>query len=185
MSFLRHREIYHPDGERRRGSQAAAPAHRSDEFPAGYSLAGGAPAEPAAASPAADRISGPRQQDNRISANGELSLLFLSQGGGPLQEHNAPFSGRSFSPKTTRCSKRAGCKPGPIGRSATCPQARRRTPAIPNLLVTKDVGDAGGGRARPGSPRMALVVWTLRRKGHCVPVPVSVPFCFRSVVSAA
>jgi hypothetical protein len=56
-------------------------------------LAGCAPAEPAAASPAADRISGPRQQDNRISANGELSLLFLSQGGGPLQadlSHRTP-----------------------------------------------------------------------------------------------
>jgi len=50
MSFLRHGEIYHFD-------EGAIPrdhalAHRNDEFPAGYSLAGCAPAEPAAASPA-------------------------------------------------------------------------------------------------------------------------------------
>jgi hypothetical protein len=49
MSFLRHREIFPSDG----GANLAAntPAHRLDEFPAGYSLAGCAPAEPAAASP--------------------------------------------------------------------------------------------------------------------------------------
>jgi hypothetical protein len=50
MSFLRHGEIYHFD----EGAIPAdhALAHRNDEFPAGYSLAGCAPAEPAAASPA-------------------------------------------------------------------------------------------------------------------------------------
>jgi hypothetical protein len=50
MSFLRHGEIYHFD----EGAipQDHALAHRNDEFPAGYSLAGCAPAEPAAASPA-------------------------------------------------------------------------------------------------------------------------------------
>ena len=50
MSFLRHGEIYHFD----EGAIPAdhALAHRNDEFPAGYSWAGCAPAEPAAASPA-------------------------------------------------------------------------------------------------------------------------------------
>src|SRR5271155_1572519 len=50
MSFLRHQEIFPSDG----GAcfAADAPAHRLDEFPAGYSLAGCAPAEPASASPA-------------------------------------------------------------------------------------------------------------------------------------
>lgn len=38
MSFYRHGEIYHPDGGLRRGSRAAAPSHRGDEFPAGYSF---------------------------------------------------------------------------------------------------------------------------------------------------
>jgi hypothetical protein len=50
MSFLRHPEIFPSDGS---ASLAAhAPAHRLDEFPAGYSLAGCSPAEPASASPA-------------------------------------------------------------------------------------------------------------------------------------
>ena len=49
MSFLRHREIFPSDGSA--GFAASAPTHRLDEFPAGYSLAGCAPALPAAASP--------------------------------------------------------------------------------------------------------------------------------------
>ena len=43
MSFLRYEEIYRPISSSR---------SRYDEFPAGYSLAGCAPAEPASASPA-------------------------------------------------------------------------------------------------------------------------------------
>ena len=44
MSFPRHREIFPSDGG---ASPAAnAPAHRLDEFPAGYSLAGWSPPEP-------------------------------------------------------------------------------------------------------------------------------------------
>jgi hypothetical protein len=56
MSFLRHGEIYHFD----EGAIPAdhALAHRNDEFPAGYSLAGCAPAEPAAASPAGAHLAG-------------------------------------------------------------------------------------------------------------------------------
>jgi hypothetical protein len=56
MSFLRHGEIYRPISSC--GSKPEQPwldspgAHRYDEFPAGYSLAGCAPAEPASASPA-------------------------------------------------------------------------------------------------------------------------------------
>lgn len=49
MSFLRHQEIFPSDG----GANLTAntPAHRLDEFPAGYSLAGCSPAWPASASP--------------------------------------------------------------------------------------------------------------------------------------
>ena len=56
MSFSRHGEIYHFD----EGAipQDHALAHRNDEFPAGYSLAGCAPAEPAAASPAGAHLAG-------------------------------------------------------------------------------------------------------------------------------
>jgi len=49
MSFPRHQEIFPSDGGA--GFAANAPAHRLDEFPAGYSLAGCAPAGPASASP--------------------------------------------------------------------------------------------------------------------------------------
>ncbi len=51
MSFLRHREIYPSDGGAAIGNRA--PAHRQDEFPAGYSLAVCSPAGTASASPAA------------------------------------------------------------------------------------------------------------------------------------
>jgi hypothetical protein len=73
MSFLRHEEIYRSDAgrsakdwDRTAASRWSAPgpakgarreervlAHRLDESPAGYSLAGCAPAEPTSASPAA------------------------------------------------------------------------------------------------------------------------------------
>jgi hypothetical protein len=53
MSFFRNGEIYRPI----RGGKLGQPwtdcpqPHRYDEFPAGYSLAGCAPTEPASASP--------------------------------------------------------------------------------------------------------------------------------------
>ncbi len=50
MSFKRHGEIYPLDESA--DPKTGAPAHRSDEFPADYSLAGRSPAEPASASPA-------------------------------------------------------------------------------------------------------------------------------------
>ena len=50
MRFKRHSEIYPND--RGADETADAPAHRLDEFPAGYSLTGCSPAAPASASPA-------------------------------------------------------------------------------------------------------------------------------------
>ncbi len=54
MSFLRHGEICHFD----EGAIPLdrAPAHRNDEFPAGYSSAGCSPALPASASPAGSHL---------------------------------------------------------------------------------------------------------------------------------
>ena len=55
MSFPRPEEIYRPMGMAKRLGRPTCghpSAHRYDEFPAGYSLAGCAPAEPASASPA-------------------------------------------------------------------------------------------------------------------------------------
>ena len=55
MSFFRHEEIYQSDEGRKRSGErpkSRPPAHRSDESPAGYSLASCSPAELASASPA-------------------------------------------------------------------------------------------------------------------------------------
>jgi transposase InsO family protein len=54
MSFFRHGEIFQSDVKTNNGEPAlgGSPAHRPDESPAGYSLAGCSPAEPASASPA-------------------------------------------------------------------------------------------------------------------------------------
>ena len=61
MSFFRHEEIYQSDvgfpivGE---PAEIGSPAHRLDESPADYSLAGWSPPEPASASPAGDKVEG-------------------------------------------------------------------------------------------------------------------------------
>jgi hypothetical protein len=53
MSFLRHGEIYRPMSSMPGWPRPDRPRpHRFDEFPAGYSLAGCAPALPTSASPA-------------------------------------------------------------------------------------------------------------------------------------
>jgi len=60
VSFLRHGEIYRSDGTSAEGkpAQTGSPAHRLDESPAGYSLAGWSPPEPTSASPAATILNG-------------------------------------------------------------------------------------------------------------------------------
>ena len=62
MSFFRHEEIFRPMWVSSSGSlgatTAAAPTHRHDEFPAGYSSAGCSPAEPASALPTEDHSEG-------------------------------------------------------------------------------------------------------------------------------
>ena len=65
ISFFRHAEIFRSDGGLRSAGERAktsSPAHRLDESPAGYSLAGWSPPEPAAASPAEHDC----EQDERI-----------------------------------------------------------------------------------------------------------------------
>jgi putative transposase len=54
MSFFRHKEIFRSDVdsfESGETAETASPTHRLDESPAGYSLAGWSPPEPASASP--------------------------------------------------------------------------------------------------------------------------------------
>jgi hypothetical protein len=94
MSFLRHREIYPPMGAR----LGRAPAHRRDEFPAGYSLAGCSPAEPASALPAKLSVRGPIPRDNNFSTNGDMSLIALSQPRGPVHPDSQTSLGST--PKT-------------------------------------------------------------------------------------
>ena len=85
MGFLRHKEIYRSDEEARSGGWAAPGAHRFDEFPAGYSLAGCSPAEPASASPAGYSIGEKAGVGNLFPANGNLSLFTLSHDRGAAQ----------------------------------------------------------------------------------------------------
>ena len=93
MSFFRHGEIYHcaeRDRAHARWGEGAiladhALAHRNDEFPAGYSLAGCSPAEPASASPAGTIMIRSIFYAKNFAANGILSLISLSQLKGAVQ----------------------------------------------------------------------------------------------------
>ena len=81
MSFPRHPEIYPP--MEAQTNAVGAPAHRLDEFPAGYSLAGCAPAEPASASPAGNQYALQSSCRSRIfqrTANSVLTVC-VSRGG--------------------------------------------------------------------------------------------------------
>src|SRR5215470_9834488 len=92
MSFSRHEEIYRPmsswSSTPRRSSSDRPEAHRYDEFPAGYSLAGCAPAEPAFASPAgAHRVavsSGSTIEKQRTARS--VLTACLTQGDNPTKD---------------------------------------------------------------------------------------------------
>jgi hypothetical protein len=88
MSFLRHEEIYRSDVAK--GWEATRifdlPALIGcDEFPAGYSLVGCSPAEPASASPATSDSPQPREPRNDFSFNSNYPLNFVSHDRGSLQ----------------------------------------------------------------------------------------------------
>ena len=97
MSFLRHGEIY-PDAVclTGTGELPTTPRTHRNEFPAGYSLAGCSPAEPASASPTALILQPFIPFVDTISANGHLSLISVSQLRGAVQ------SGRTFEGKGDR-----------------------------------------------------------------------------------
>src|SRR5215467_6253137 len=92
MSFLRYGEIYHFD-------EGAIPldralAHRNDEFPAGYSLAGCAPAEPASASPAGSHFASKRLRSTiqfQRTANSVLTVC-LTPGDNPISFRASSWS---------------------------------------------------------------------------------------------
>jgi hypothetical protein len=98
MSFPRHKEIFRSDGgkiKRQPGRDLGGRPrpHRLDEFPTGYSLAGCAPAEPASASP----VEASMMQNNAVAkhfpANGNLSLISLSQSRGAVHCSVSPCGG--------------------------------------------------------------------------------------------
>jgi hypothetical protein len=97
MSFLRHGEIYRPISSL--GSKPGQPwlhcpgPHRYDEFPAGYSSVGCAPAEPASASPAGGHRAISRSRptiEKQRRANSVLTTC-LSQGDNPTQWRSVPY----------------------------------------------------------------------------------------------
>jgi hypothetical protein len=99
MSFFRHEKIYHFDVRPnwQGDSTATLPAHRYDEFSAGYSLAGCAPAEPPSASPANCSFLQLVLVGNTLPANSNLSLFTVSQGEGAVQFIGFCLSSRSVS----------------------------------------------------------------------------------------
>ena len=94
MSFFRHEKIYHFDVRPnwQGDSTATLPSHRYDEFSAGYSLAGCAPAEPPSASPANCSFLQLVLVGNTLPANSNLSLFTVSQGEGAVQRESYVFS---------------------------------------------------------------------------------------------
>jgi hypothetical protein len=83
MSFNRHREIYPSDED---AGSTSVLAHRLDEFPAGYSLAGCAPALPASASPTVSEYALELSCRSIIfhrTANSVLTVC-LTRGGRPI-----------------------------------------------------------------------------------------------------
>ncbi len=87
MSFVRHREIFRSDLSRRELDIEcnSRTDHRFDESSTGYSLMGCAPAEPLSASPVVPSFSLNNATVHQTAANGNLSLISLSQRKGALQ----------------------------------------------------------------------------------------------------
>jgi hypothetical protein len=87
MSFFRHKKIYRSDLLVRGLNVTLSPLldHRSDESSTGYSLAGCSSAEPASASPVNNSLSDYPAAVNSAAANGNLSLVSVSQHKGAVQ----------------------------------------------------------------------------------------------------
>ena len=87
MSFLRHWEIYRNAGKLAGGRTTAPSDPHCDEFPASYSLASCSPAELASASPAVRSMLDLIPAGNGLPANGNLSLVSVSQQWGAVQSY--------------------------------------------------------------------------------------------------
>src|SRR6266700_3316573 len=96
MSLLRHDEIYPCDEGAT--TQGHALAHRMDEFRAGYSLAGYAPAEPASASPAGvhHAIPSVRRPSEMQRIENSVLTACLTQGDNPNPLLRAALTARAL-----------------------------------------------------------------------------------------
>ena len=99
MSFFRHEEIYRPMDVRivpGRPAQDRPRPHRYDEFPAGYSSAGCAPAEPASASPAEAHLAGigPGSTIDLQRTANRLLTPCLTQGDKPNSYRKIPMGSK-------------------------------------------------------------------------------------------
>jgi hypothetical protein len=98
MSFLRHGKIYRSDFKSREPSFSSSPRadHRLDESSTSYSSASCSPAELASAWLATRSLALFPAAGNLPAANGNLSLISLSQWKGALQStHSTNFRRRS------------------------------------------------------------------------------------------
>ena len=97
MSFFRHGEIYRPMDNKNvpwRPCYDRPRPHRYDEFPAGYSSAGCAPAEPASASPAEAHLAG-FGSSSTIDLQRTVNCLLtpcLTQGDNPKEKKERSLS---------------------------------------------------------------------------------------------
>ena len=156
MSFLRHGEIYHSDG----GAipQDRAPAHRNDEFPAGYSLAGCTPAEPASASPASSHLAGKPVRGTIEFQRTAYSLLTvcLSSGDHRSQPQNSPGACRLHSFQGSRFLLNAMAGESPVELSKLTVGAIEVAgcyfKAIRNKLKLQQLSARGGGREKVSAP---------------------------------
>jgi len=134
MSFLRHREIYPSDGGKTLTGRA--PAHRLDEFPTGYSLAGCSPAEPASASPASLILLRLHSFVYEVSANGNLSLVFVSHQRGAAH----------------RLSRFSPCREGPWLGTGRRPETAASRRASSTFRFQSSAAARGALRAKRRSP---------------------------------
>ena len=103
MSFLRHEEIYRSDVAKRLGGNdlCGLPALIGcDEFPAGYSLVGCSPAEPASASPAANDSPQGQAPRKNFSSNGNYPLNSVSHDKGSLHTRSRSCPRSAAGPRT-------------------------------------------------------------------------------------
>src|ERR1017187_8181773 len=140
MSFLRHGETYPSDGGKTLTGRA--PAHRLDEFPTGYSLASCSPAEPAPASPVNLILLRLHSFVYEVSANGNLSLIFVSHRRGAAQRFLSrdPYRGDLADPASLH--KYVYSDSDPVNLSDPSGMLVKTAPATEYTELVEDIGTA-------------------------------------------